>query len=156
MKWQIVLAIAGGSGGVLVIILLFIIVIMCAKRRRRESDEWVIKHPFTGGILRGFCHRTESDLFFYFFLLILKAGHLRCYIWFVTLQSFWVLVFTCKDVPYNGYFLRLEIFAIWAPKRSILIFAFLIFAISFNRKKWLIDNYFHTWIWLSSAVIKYF
>ena len=38
------------------------------------------------------------------------------------------------DIPYNGYFLRLEIFAIWAPKRSILIFAFLIFAISFNRK----------------------
>ena len=59
-------------------------------------------------------------------------------------------------LPYNGYFLRLEIFAIWAPKRSILIFAFLIFAIPFNRKKWLIDNYFHTWIWFSSAVIKYF
>ena len=47
-------------------------------------------------------------------------------------------------IPYNGYFLRLEIFAIWAPKRSLLIFAFLIFAIRFNRKKWLIDNYFYT------------
>ena len=41
------------------------------------------------------------------------------------------------EVPYNGYFLRMEIFAIWAQKRSILIFAFLIFAIPFNRKKWL-------------------
>ena len=39
------------------------------------------------------------------------------------------------QLPYNGYFLRLEIFAIWAQKRSILIFAFLIFAIPFNRKK---------------------
>ena len=38
-------------------------------------------------------------------------------------------------IPYNGYFLWLEIFAIWAPKRSILIFAFLIFVIPFNRKK---------------------
>ena len=38
-------------------------------------------------------------------------------------------------IPYNGYFLRLEIFAIWAPKCSILIFAFLIFAIPFNREK---------------------
>ena len=60
-------------------------------------------------------------------------------------------------LPYNGYILRLEIFAIWAQKRSILIFAFLIFAflifaIPFNRKKWLIDNYFHTWSWFSSAV----
>ena len=61
-----------------------------------------------------------------------------------------------QTIPYNGYFLRLEIFAIRTPKRSILIFAFLIFAIPFNHKKWLIHNYFHTWIWLSSAVIKYF
>ena len=38
------------------------------------------------------------------------------------------------EIPYNGYFLRLEIFAIWAPKHSILIFAFLIFVIPFNRK----------------------
>ena len=38
-------------------------------------------------------------------------------------------------IPYNGYFLRLEIFAILVPKRSILIFAFLIFAIPVNRKK---------------------
>ena len=37
-------------------------------------------------------------------------------------------------IPYNGYILRLEIFAIWAQKRSILNFAFLIFAIPFNRK----------------------
>ena len=51
----------------------------------------------------------------------------------VTLNSVHLVVFT--DIPYNGYFLRLEIFAIWAPKRSILIFAFLIFAIPFNRKK---------------------
>ena len=63
---------------------------------------------------------------------------------------------TAALLPYNGYFLRLEIFAIWAPKRSILIFAFLIFAITFNREKWLIDRYFHTWILFSSAVIKYF
>ena len=59
-------------------------------------------------------------------------------------------------IPYNGYFLRLEIFAIGAPKCSILIFALLIFAIPFNHRKWLIDNYFHTWIWFSSAVKKYF
>ena len=45
-------------------------------------------------------------------------------------------------IPYNGYFLRLEIFAIWAPKRSILIFAFLIFAIPVNRKNWLMDIIF--------------
>ena len=38
------------------------------------------------------------------------------------------------ELPYNGYFLRLEIFAIWALTRSIFIFAFLIFAIPFNRK----------------------
>ena len=37
-------------------------------------------------------------------------------------------------IPYNGYILRLEIFVIWAQKRSILNFAFLIFAIPFNRK----------------------
>ena len=43
--------------------------------------------------------------------------------------------FFCIKLPYNGYFLRLEIFAIWVPKRSILISAFLIFAIPFNRKK---------------------
>ena len=40
------------------------------------------------------------------------------------------------DIPYNGYFLRLEIFAIWTPKHNILIFAFLIFAIPFNRKNY--------------------
>ena len=50
------------------------------------------------------------------------------------------------DIPYNGYFLRLEIFAILAQKSSILIFAFLIFAIPFNCKKWLLDHHFHTWI----------
>ena len=37
-------------------------------------------------------------------------------------------------ILFNRYFLRLEFFAIWAPKHSILIFAFLIFAIPFNRK----------------------
>ena len=57
-------------------------------------------------------------------------------------------------IPYNGYFLRLEIFAIWAQKHNILIFAFLIFAIPFNHKKWLIDHYFHTRIWFSSGVIE--
>ena len=35
-----------------------------------------------------------------------------------------------QGIPYNGYFLQLDFFAIWAPKRSILIFA-----IPFNRKK---------------------
>ena len=76
-----------------------------------------------------------------------------------SLQPYGAAVPSCRiqcssrfRLPYNGYILRLEIFAIWAQKRSILIFAFLIFAIPFNRKKWLIDNYFHTWSWFSSAV----
>ena len=68
----------------------------------------------------------------------------------------WCRVILAHFIPYNGYFLRLEIFAIWTKKRSILIVAFLIFAIPFNRKKLLIDNYLHTWLWFSSAVMKYF
>ena len=66
----------------------------------------------------------------------------------MALESFKIINKDCPvilhDLPYNGYFLRLEIFAIWTQKRSILIFAFLIFAIPFNRKKIIIDHYFHT------------
>ena len=66
------------------------------------------------------------------------GGLVSEWVWRVSVTLYLVDTIATTDfaqLPYNVYFLRLEIFAIWALKRSNLIFAFLIFAIPFNRKK---------------------
>ena len=55
-------------------------------------------------------------------------------------------------LPYNGYFLRLEIFAILAPKRSILIFAIFYFCDSIQPQSTLTVPFppLATLIWIVS------
>ena len=78
------------------------------------------------------CRLLQHSLLLYMYLapllsipkIIARVHCLQVRVEWMSIEIY-QLVIIPKSLLYNGYFLPLEIFAIWAPKHSILIFAFL-------------------------------